>query len=60
MSRHDAQHESARLTLQDEALDTEYARLAVEVMNAEVRMDEIKAKKAQLRNSGALIGWGRS
>ena len=58
--KHTAEHESARLYSEDALLDEEYARLAVEVMNAEVRMDEIKAKKAQLRNSGALIGWGRS
>ena len=58
MSRRE--HESVRLYAQDDQLDKEYAALAVEAMNIEVRMDEIKAKKAQLRNSGALVGWGRS
>lgn len=60
MSRHTAEHESVRLYAQDDQLDKEYAALAVEAMNIEVRMDEIKAKKASLRNSGALVGWGRS
>lgn len=58
MSRRE--HESVRLYAQDDQLDKEYATLAVEAMNIEVRMDEIKAKKASLRNSGALVGWRRS